>query len=338
MFSSGERKSPSVSNMSPQLLKQLLTKGSAPDSPTADHPHHTTVAMDPDRTKEKSAASAPGSTPQLMSAALRRQGTSGTTDAERVASSSAEEHHEDVSSNPTRTTKQDPAAPQKSAKQSLTTAMLDTSLALNRRMPRGTPTAANHNRRGSAASSPLSEPLSPGPHPELTPEEEEEQVYQMLRVFFNQYVAFSFVQLAMVLSIVVVDCGSLSGLVTISARGEQWFSQLDVLTLMFFTMEVAVNIMTFGVRFFHSFFHKVDFAIVILSDLVYFLIYSSILAVTSQTSVERTEVTMDILRSILRVVRLAVVVVRLNDAFAGPMETLHRRMKAVHRANSKLVG
>eukprot|EP00391_Amoebophrya_sp_Ameob2_P014007 CAMPEP_0178998450 /NCGR_PEP_ID=MMETSP0795-20121207/9518_1 /TAXON_ID=88552 /ORGANISM="Amoebophrya sp., Strain Ameob2" /LENGTH=323 /DNA_ID=CAMNT_0020691127 /DNA_START=448 /DNA_END=1419 /DNA_ORIENTATION=- len=323
--------------MSPRLLKQLLTKGAAPDhSPTTDHPHHTTVAMDPDRTEEKSAASAPGSTPHLISAALRRQGTSGTTDAERVASSSAEEHHEDVSSNPTRTTKQDPAAPQ-SAKQSLTTAMLDTSLALNRRMPRGTPTAAN-NRRGSVASSPFSEPLSPGPHPELSCEEEEEQVYQMLRVFFNQYVAFSFVQLAMVLSIVVVDCGSLSGLVTISARGEQWFSQLDVLTLMFFTMEVAVNIMTFGARFFHSFFHKVDFAIVILSDLVYFLIYSSILAVTSQTSVERTEVTMDILRSILRVVRLAVVVVRLNDAFAGPMETLHRRMKAVHRANSKLVG
>ncbi|CAD7923350.1 unnamed protein product [Amoebophrya sp. A120] len=185
-----------------------------------------------------------------------------------------------------------------------------------------------HRGRSGEAGSPTSPGWMTG--------EEEEEVYQMLRVFFNQYVAFSFFQLACVLSIVVIDVGSLSGLVIESATGESWFSELDLLTLFMFTMEVAVNIFTFGKRFFHSLFHKLDLFIVLFSDVVYFLVYCT--SLFDEKSVTRTEVSVDITRSVLRVIRLVVVVVRLNDAFTGPMETLHRRVKAVHRANSKLIG
>ena len=97
---------------------------------------------------------------------------------------------------------------------------------------------------------------------------------------------------------------------------------------------MVVNIFTYGGHFFTSRIHIIDFIIVAITDGFYFVEYCT--DIFEEEAVQHYQVVVDIIRSALRMVRLIVVVVRLNDAFTGPMESLHKRMRAVHRANSKL--
>lgn len=160
--------------------------------------------------------------------------------------------------------------------------------------------------------------------PFLSQSSEDSELFLHLKCFFNQYVAVSSLQLLLVLSIVTIDLSSLSGLIKIQPGvGQEWFEFLDFTTLVLFTLEVLVNLGTFGVKRYlmASATHRMDLIIVILSDLTYFFTYSW----DGSADSKKVEIGADAVRSVLRMIRLAIVIVRLNDVLSGPVDEISAR-------------
>merc|ERR1712194_867998 len=74
-----------------------------------------------------------------------------------------------------------------------------------------------------------------------------------------------------VLMIFILDMFNLFALIVISPTGEIVIATLDVLTLMLFTIEVGINMVTMGFKhFFEEHHSRLDFAMVLVINSFYF--------------------------------------------------------------------
>merc|ERR1712196_637849 len=103
---------------------------------------------------------------------------------------------------------------------------------------------------------------------------------------------------------VLLDVFKRAQLLTLSAAGLQLVVTLDVISLLLFTQEVAVDLGTYGWKEFnHHFRHKVDLAVCIASWIFFAIDRMIDSAIGSHLAIDP----MDVLRSLLRLIRLVVI-------------------------------
>jgi len=165
-----------------------------------------------------------------------------------------------------------------------------------------------------------------------------------LRGFVNQYIGMSMMNGIIVLVIFVVDMFSIGGLISIKPTGEIVLLTLDVLTLMLFTLEVGISMVTLGYHhFFEDQYSRIDLAMVILINSFYIGAFIASTSVVDVTAKEDDRITVkgsdlksiaDAFRSVLRLARLAILAVRVDLALRGSAKKVSNR-KRLHFASTR---